>query len=702
MSNEIDGFSLSNNLLALAEAEFGAGSCATLLIDAAVKRPDYDRNMALALLAAGRGQSGESWLERCLALLLLENQLLRLAPDHLTEFDQILVAVGLKPELGREIPVRASVLQEGFTTLDLPGFVLEFIRRIRRLNRIHEPFLRGNSDRVAWEYFFRTARDAPKITLARYVFSVEDVCREIATKLSISEGAEDTFSRLGGQPAARWVEEPVDAPDYETEILRKLCAGRRIYWVSERCGSELNAMVEYPLTSAVVVIKPPGSDYEIEIKRAGTRGPRLLNVITERNGQDAPTSHRLFGGSLGWLAQRETSSAGIFSKIYRLVHGTEGPCSRAVMNSSIVTVPSDAGQTHILDYLTEEREFGAGFETTREAMRVCVESFPWDTGVARASYQGDPGLTLQFIGQALPQQAVLFGSSSFRLDQIVRYLSDAGPEEYFRAGLGRGYTLRDVRWLADSVLEEILGEVAVPPEGYLDYPQYVRDAFRVPENRARADGNYLSVMRQIGECWGTLLAVRGFSDGESFVLRNVGLKSIWKSGAWQIRIIFMDHDDLTVAGSRYQYLWPWREVSGMQRDQVHILGGEMGDQMIPGEVGALNIIYRVSGEVSAAGLKSLEGAMFGAYHRTQSQLDTNEELRGLFYPQFLKGFRDFDELAPGFLERDPSQAEAWKGEAEAALRLKGYNDELAAEYTKAICHFHEFFERVSFLYSHQG
>ena len=55
------------------------------------------------------------------------------------------------------------------------------------------------------------------------------------------------------------------------------------------------------MTSAVVVVKPPGSDWEMEFKRAGTRGARLLDVITEREGREAPVSHRLFGGSLdGW------------------------------------------------------------------------------------------------------------------------------------------------------------------------------------------------------------------------------------------------------------------------------------------------------------------------------------------------------------------------------------------------------------------
>jgi hypothetical protein len=690
---------LLDRLHEMAEAEFGAGSRAMHFLSAALGNGDYNRDFAFELLAAATGRSGESWAVRRLALLSLENQLIRLSPDDPNEFDPILVALGLKPEPGFEIPLRASVLKEGYSTLSLRGFVKELTRRLRRLNRVHQPILRGECDPVAWGYFLRVARDAAKLTLARYAFSVEETYREITRTLVLTEGAEDTFTRFGEQPAGGWAKEPFDAPEFETELLCKLCGGRNIYWVSESCSSELNSMVEYPLTSAVVVIKPPGSDLEIEIKRAGTRGPRLLNVITQRNGKDAPTSHRLYGGSLGWLAQRETAAAGIFSRIFRLVHGTDAACSRGVVNSSVVALPTPEGPVHILDYLTDEPRFGEGFDQTRDAMRACVESFPSDTGVARASYRGEHGLTLQFIGQALPQQAVIVGSSSFRLDRIALYLSDAGPEEYFRVGLGRDYTLRDVRWLADSVLEEILGEVAVPPEGYVDYAQYVRDAFRVPENRRRADENYLSVMGQIGDCWGTLLAVRGFSDGESFVLRNVGLKSIWKNGNWQIRVIFMDHDDLTVAGSRYRHLWPKREVAGMERDQIHILGGPMGDETIPGEVGALNSIYRVSSVVGDAGLKALKDAIGAAYRLTQSHLAANEELRSLFYPRFLEGYMDFDDLVPGLLETDPSQTGSWKAEATALLSKKHYDAELIGEYTETICNFREHFERLRFLYS---
>jgi hypothetical protein len=205
-------------------------------------------------------------------------------------------------------------------------------------------------------------------------------------------------------------------------------------------------------------------------------------------------------------------------------------------------------------------------------------------------------------------------------------------------------------------------------------------------------------MRQIGTCWGTLLAVRGFSDGESFVLRNVGLKSVWQNGDWQIRVIFMDHDDLTVAGSRYPHLWPRREVAGMERDEIHIFGGLMGDSILPGEVGTLISIYRVSTEVSDLGLQCLKEATAAAYRLTQSRLGSDEELRGLFLPAFLAGYRDLDELVPEFLAAGPDGVESWRADAVGLLRTKGYNPELISEYLDTLCSYRAYFERVQFLF----
>ena len=136
----------------------------------------------------------------------------------------------------------------------------------------------------------------------------------------------------------------------------------------------------------------------------------------------------------------------------------------------------------------------------------------------------------------------------------------------------------------------------------------------------------------------------------------------------------------------------------MERDQIHILGGPMGGDVIPGEAGALRGIYRVSQEIGDAGIKALEDATCAAYRHTQGQLDSNAALQGVFYARFIQGYRDFDDLVPWFQRTDPLEIESWKQEALAYLKGRGYEDELAGEYVKTVSHFRAYFERMSFLY----
>jgi hypothetical protein len=179
----------------------------------------------------------------------------------------------------------------------------------------------------------------------------------------------------------------------------------------------------------------------------------------------------------------------------------------------------------------------------------------------------------------------------------------------------------------------------------------------------------------------------------------VGLKSRWQNGDWQVQIIFMDHDDLAIAGKGFQHFWPLRAVPGMMRDQVHILGGPLSGDMIPGEIGTLAKIYRVNDETAAAGLAILKQTMKQAYYKTQTAMATNEELKNLFFPDFIERLGDMDKLVTSFLETDPSEQGLWESEASAYLTAKGYPESLASDYMKAIPHFRNFFRRTAFLYS---
>ena len=685
-------------LTSLLKAELGLVDCALPLAGILARPREFDRRIAQQLMDAARGFSGAAWAERRLAVLLLENRILRISPDDLAEFDFIFVQLGLKPKGGADVSLLPSLLNEGHSSTTLTEFAVEFRRRVGRLNRVHERIDVGVPSCEAWRYLLRTSREACKLTLARYLFKPAEVVEEVRRAAAITHGVEHTLSRVHARPDFACASTHSGVPAFEREILSRLNADHEIYWVSEATSSELNSSIEYPLTSAVLVVKPPGSDLEFEIKRAGVRGPRKLDVVYERKGKPVAVSHCLHGGSLGWLGRRECRGSALFAAIYRLVHGKECPCSLTVSISSIVGVATSHGERHILDYLTDRETFGSGFEETRQAMMDCVKSLPADTGISPASFTGEMGCTLQFIGQVQPQQATIFNSSSFRLDRIAAYLSDDGPEEYFRVGLGRDYGREDAVWLADTILDEILGSVVRPSSDYSTYEQYVRSAFLVPENRRRADETYLSLMRQIGECWGTLLGVRGYSDGESFVLRNVGLKSQWREGGWRVRIIFMDHDDLVIPGIQLRHFHPLRAVPGMMRDQVHVLGGPLSGSFILGECGAVAKIYRATSELGETGLNALRLEMTAAYRKTQSGLAENVELQALFFPAFLERLGDFDSLVASFLQTDAAREEHWKSEAAAYLSANKYPEELAAQYLQAIPQFRRFFERTAFLY----
>jgi hypothetical protein len=691
--------SLPDWLHSILAASFGSTSSALALASIFLNQDRYDRVAALKLLESAKGMSGERWAERLFAAMLLEKLLLNLSLSNLSEFDFLFVQLGLKPQTGPDILLASSVLDDGYSTRKLSEFATEFHRRLSRLSRLQPTPSPGDWDDTAWRNLLRSTREVSKLTLARYVFSPIEVAEEIRRNVIVSSGVRHTFSRVHGKPEYDRPGDLPAAPSFELEILDSLCQGQHIFWVAESTSSELNSLVEYPLTSAVLVVKPPGSDREFEIKRAGMRGRRKLDILWERDGKLVPVSHRLYGGSFGWLGRREGVAVALFSRIYRLVHGKNCPCSHIAATSSVVGIPGNRGEQHILKYFTDPAVFGDGFDNMREALDKCVTSSPLDTGIAPASFPGEAGLTLQFIGQAQPQQAVLFDSTSFRLDRIAEYLSEAGPEKYFRDGLGRDYRREDARWLAETVLEEMLGMVARPSENYSNHTQYVQNTLEVPENRRRADAAYLSLVGQIGECWGTLLATRGYSDGESFVLRNVGLKSMWKDGDWQVRILFMDNDDLMISGRRYQHFWPLRGVPGMLRDQIHILGGPLAGAVLPGEIGILKRIYAVSAETAESGWKTFEEAMKISYAKTHSEFASNKELQSLFFPSFLERLGDFDELVKNFLRTDPEQHDVWKSQASYYLRGKNYTETFVAEYVQAIPQFRRFFERIQFLYS---
>jgi hypothetical protein len=394
-----------------------------------------------------------------------------------------------------------------------------------------------------------------------------------------------------------------------------------------------------------------------------------------------------------WLLRHESRAAAKFSAVYRLVHATDAPLPSYISRSTIYSVPVDGHEVQTLTYFTDPDVFPEQFGRMRQAMAQSVATFKAEGYVRLPDLPGDLGLTAQFISVVSPSQAIISGTSSFRLDKLAVYLSDNGPRFYF--GSSKSYSKDDARRFADALLEEIIGIYVPPDVAYETHEQYVRAALRVSQNRGKADAIYLSFLEEIGTVWGTLISLRAYSRGESFVGRNVGLKSVWQGGEWKVKILFMDHDALGILGPYDTDFYPAEALYGLQLDETYL----WGRGSILGTVGHLRRIYQISDDIYQQGQESAMAAAKKAYKKTQRKLLADPKLRSLFHEEFLERIEQWDDLVRHFLQARANGCAnaAWKE------RTKKVFDKKAPKWfdthIKVIEQYAAFLERQSFLFS---
>ncbi|MDT4953625.1 MAG: hypothetical protein QOJ02_1763 [Acidobacteriota bacterium] len=693
---------LPDHLCNILSREFESSPLALALFNEFLPIKAYSRSFVLKLIDVARRSTGVSWEIRRLSALMLENQVLKLSPDRTDEFDFLLVQLGLKSAPGKSYEISDSVLKEGYSTTHLCHFILEFRRKLERLNRVHEKIAGARTSQRALQDFINLSKYDCKISIARYLFRPEEVVERIVRQVKTSRGVPDIDY---DQPSN--VDDEVAhtlslLPDYEAQILRGLYQSPIIYWVSDATSSEINSLVEYPLTTIVLVIKPPGSALEFEIKRAGRRRHLPLNVIFRRNDWTVPPPHRLDGGSMLTFLRHESRAASRFSTIYRQVHRSEAPVSMIVSRLSIFSVPRNGTEENILEYFTNPHLFGNEFNVMRAFMKEAVAAFDDNDKEGRINLPGDLGLTMRFLNHSTPGQAILSGTSSFRLDKVAAYLSERGPEIYFGDRIQRvEYSRRDAKWLADEILEEVLGVYSPPAIPYRNHKQYVDAAFSVKANRARADRIFLDSVQQIGEFWGTLLAIRGFSWGESFVARNVGLKSFWSDGQWKVKIIFMDHDCLSVVDESERDFRPRDAFSGICTDARFI-----GENIVAAKfsrqtaIHFLKEIYRVKRNLGSQAQSLLYSSIQKAYRATHDAMLTNPVMRNLFHKVFVERIRDWDTIVKSYLAKrvQDSGLDSWRKNTKRRLKKKGYPMWLIETHLETVETYSDFLADQNFLY----
>jgi hypothetical protein len=671
------------------ELEFGDDRRVLHLFQQFIAYATYDRSFALSLIDVAKGRAGDSWEVRRLAALMLQQHLLPLRAGDTQEFRIVFERLALVVDGEGNLPSR--VLEEGYSCRELRGFIREFRRRLTRPRCAVRPGDPGPITGEDIRAFARQSRQECKLMLAREMFDAEEVVARTRRLVRPTKGL--PVAHTDGALADGTNDRAAGLPDYEASILRGLLSSPIIYWVADQTPSKLNSLVEYPLGTVVLVVKPPGSHHEFELKRAGRRGSHPLSVRSH-----VPPSHRLDGGSMISALRWDADATASLDHLYRLVHDEPAPVSRIVSIVGKYGVPFGDRELPILEYLTNPSLFGDGYGEMRSAMSIVVDCFRQETGSVLPPIPGDYGLTAQFLALASPAQATLRGSSSFRLDLVAKYLSANGPAEYFGRGLKVEHRAPDGKRLADDVLDEVLGVYCPPDVEYEEHDRYVAVALADVRNRARADAVYLGLLTQIGTMWGTLLGLRGYSYGESFVARNVGLRTIWSRGKWQVRLVYQDHDNLVLPGRDQPEFRPGNALPATVLDALYINGrdGVEGPNFV---WNCLQRIYRVGDVLRETGRARLRRATRLAYSRTLSVIQNNPRVQHRFHRRFIDRLRDWDAVARIYLRRDhSSRGDDWKARVEKHLRRKGYGGSSISEHCRALETHGDFVETYSFLY----
>jgi hypothetical protein len=662
------------------------------LLDEFLRLRTFQKSFCRKLINLAR-QRPVIWETRCLAVLMLEHQVLKLQPDDLDTFGWLFTELNLKTAG----TLNRSLLKDGYSTIEPRQFAKELQQRLARLNRVHRNIRGTNTTDAALREFVAVSRSECKLTLARYLYTPREVVDRILKELETTDGVKDIDVMQPQFIDAETAHALKRLPDFEAAIVRLLCERQHTYWVGERTSSRLNSLVEYPLTTVVLVIKLPGSDIELEVKRVGRRGNNPFNVVFRRGKYKVPVPHRLDGGSMQWLLRYEERSAAKFHSIYRLVHGSDAPLPGYVSRTTVFSIPTRYGPVASFRYFNDPQIFGQrNFPEMRAAMKEATEALVKEEGENLPAVAGEMGVTAEFLSHVAPAQSIMTGTSSFRIDKLGLYLSAAGAQTYFNDWLRVSFTKADAKQFADTLLEEVLGVYEAPEVALVDYAGYVEAAFAVPANRTRADSIFLELVGQIAKVWGTLLAARGYSRGESFVARNVGLRSVWEQGQWKVKLVFMDHDALSLPELENGHFYAQTAMIAMLLDERHIWGRANPELFPVSLVGYLMSIYRIGSELETRAQALAEKELKAAYDKTHQAMLKDRRLRAFFSDVFMSRLFDWDEFVRGYLG---GQSGKWKQQMKKMFAEKSYEKDAFEYYLQAAEQGRGLLERHAFLFS---
>jgi DUF971 family protein len=192
-----------------------------------------------------------------------------------------------------------------------------------------------------------------------------------------------------------------------------------------------------------------------------------------------------------------------------------------------------------------------------------------------------------------------------------------------------------------------------------------------------------------------MLGARGHSRGESLVARNVGLKSVWEKGEWCVKLIFMDHDGLSLPDLENGHYYAQTAMPAVLLDERHAWGRANPALFPESLVGYLLSIYRIGSEVEKRAQRLAEEELKAAYVKTQRAILNDVRLQAFFSDVFRTRIFDWDDFVRGYLN---GRSAKWEKKMRKLFAEKGYEADAFEYYTEAADKGRGFLERNRFLY----
>ena len=160
---------------------------------------------------------------------MLEHQILKLHPRRCKSSSMFLFTqLNLKETRETGGGIASSVLKEGYSTTDTRQFIREFLDKLARQRRVHDAVRGRKTPAAALRDFIELSRHDCKLSLARYLFTPEEIVDEILSRLRATDGANEIWiPRSPGLSRREIVRANRSLPVFEATILKPSAGPRR-------------------------------------------------------------------------------------------------------------------------------------------------------------------------------------------------------------------------------------------------------------------------------------------------------------------------------------------------------------------------------------------------------------------------------------------------------------------------------------------